>query len=108
MNKDRAALIGLAALALVALTAIALGTLFHEVKGEAVALLGTIAGGLVLFAKDIVTTIRAAWTDERTGALTDHLAASAPETQSAPRDAKEAAQDTADAAQQQADAISGK
>jgi len=78
MNRDRAALFGLAALALLILGGISWGAISSRIPSDSQTLLGTIAGGLLVFSKDIVTTIRAAWTDERTGALTDQLAASAP------------------------------
>ena len=78
MNRDRAALFGLAALAMLILGGISWGAISSRIPSDSQTLLGTIAGGLLVFSKDIVTTIRAAWTDERTGALTDQLAASAP------------------------------
>lgn len=78
MNRDRAALLGLAALSIIGLIAIAAGAIFIRIPNDSQTLLGTIAGGLLVFSKDIVTTIRSAWTDERTGVLTDQLAASAP------------------------------
>ncbi len=78
MNRDRAALFALAALALLILGGISWGAISSRIPSDSQTLLGTIAGGLLVFSKDIVTTIRAAWTDERTGALTDQLAASAP------------------------------
>jgi len=78
VNKDRRALLWLAGLALVILGGIAYGALDTRVPNDSQTLLGAIAAGLLLFARDIVTTIRAAWTDERTGDLTSHLAKSAP------------------------------
>lgn len=78
MNRDRAALFGLAALAIAGLIGIAAGAIFKRIPNDSQTLLGTIAAGLLLFGRDVVTTIRAAWTDERTGAITDQLAKSAP------------------------------
>lgn len=78
MNRDRQALFGLAALSLVILGGIAAGAITSRIPSDSQTLLGAISAGVLLFARDIVTTIRAAWTDERTGALTDALAGSAP------------------------------
>lgn len=81
MNQDRQWLLGLGAAAIVGLIGLGFGVMLIDVKAEALTLLGTIAGGLLVFAKDIVTAVRSAWTDERTSVLTDQLAASAPREQ---------------------------
>jgi len=78
MNRDRQYLFGLAGLALLILGGIAAGAITSRIPNDSQTLLGAISAGVLLFARDIVTTIRAAWTDERTGALTDQLAGSAP------------------------------
>ena len=78
MNLDRLCLFGLAAIALLVLGGIAAGAITSRIPSDSQTLLGAISAGVLLFARDIVTTIRAAWTDERTGALTDQLAGSAP------------------------------
>lgn len=84
MNRDRDFLFGLAALSIAGLAGIAAGAIFVRIPNDSQTLLGTIAAGLLLFSRDIVTTIRAAWTDERTGQLTDHLASATPVTGDAP------------------------
>lgn len=78
MIRDRLYLFVLAGLSIIGLIAIAAGAIFVRIPNDSQTLLGTIAAGLLLFGRDIVTTIRAAWTDERTGVLTDQLAGSTP------------------------------
>lgn len=78
MNRDRIALFALSALGILGLICIAAGAIFTRIPNDSQTLLGVIASGLLLFSREIITTIRAAWTDERTGAITDQLAKSAP------------------------------
>lgn len=78
MNADRKWLLGLAALSIVVLAGIAGAASLARIPNDSQTLLGAISAGLLLFARDVVTTIRAAWTDERTEALTDQLASSTP------------------------------
>ena len=55
--------------------AIALYSIYKGIPEAAATLLGTIVGGLLMFMREIVQTIRQFWSDERTGKLTDQLAA---------------------------------
>ncbi|MEA3044584.1 MAG: hypothetical protein QOH47_2422 [Sphingomonadales bacterium] len=73
-------------------------------------LLNVIATGLLLFSREIVGAIRAAWQDQQVGQMSDRLHASAPvepppPATPAPRDAKEAADQVADAAANEAATI---
>lgn len=65
--------LGMGSLATVA--AIALYSIYKGIPEAAATLLGTIVGGLLMFMREIVQTIRQFWSDERTGKLTDKLAA---------------------------------
>lgn len=65
--------LGMGSLATVA--AIALYSIYQGIPEAAATLLGTIVGGLLMFMREIVQTIRQFWSDERTGKLTDQLAA---------------------------------
>lgn len=68
--------LGMGSLATVA--AIALYSIYKGIPEAAATLLGTIVGGLLMFMREIVQTIRQFWSDERTGKLTDQLAAAPP------------------------------
>lgn len=84
MKRDHEYLFGLAAICLVVLGGISAGAILKTIPNDSQTLLGTLVAGLLLFSRDIVSTIRSAWSDERTGQLTDHLAGSAPAKVDAP------------------------
>ncbi len=79
-QREKAALLGIAALAVLALAIIALVALNKagNVTSESATLVGVIVAGLAAFAKDSIQAVRAFWTDDRMGKMTDQIAASAP------------------------------
>ena len=72
---DRFWLLTLAMGALVVLGGVSLMALWKGVPEKADVLIGGIVTGLLLFMREIVQAIRGFWQDERTGKLTDQLAA---------------------------------
>lgn len=107
-NGDKIGLFALAGLVLCIIAGIAFG-LFHN-KGlpdGADGLLGTMLAGLLLFGREIISTIKASWEEVTRSKTNDQLAASGPliETPVVPETAKDAAEQVAGAATAEAEKI---
>lgn len=107
---DKLALFILAGISITGLVGIGAGILWWGMptRGEgAEGLLNVVATGLLLFAREIVGSIRSAWQDQQVGSLSDKLHGSVPAKQPppVPEDAADAARQTADAADERASEI---
>lgn len=103
---DKVGLFSLAALVVIVLGIIVVGTYWTKTvpdKGDV--LLGGIATGLILFLRDLVAAVRAGWEEVTKGKVNEQLARGAPPTTRTPKDAQDAAEQVADAAVDEAAAI---
>lgn len=97
-QKDKLAVILLCGFSLLILGGISAGAISSRIPSDSQTLLGVIVGGLMLFSRECLQAIRAFWQDQRTGKLTDQIAASNPIAQPPPQDAIDGANQVADAA----------
>lgn len=109
-EKDKLGLFVLAGMIMLVIGGIVFG-LFHNngLPDGADGLLGTIIAGLLLFARDLVSAIRAGWEEVTRGKVNEQLAKAAPvlEDKAAPQSASDAAEQVAHKAQAEADRIAG-
>ncbi len=105
-DHERAGLIAITALIVVALVTVAIAVMRYKLTPEAGTVLGLIVGGLLAIGKDTLSALRTYSTSAQLSKVTDQLAASSPGS-SAPQDAKDAARQTADAADARAEEIAG-
>ena len=107
---DKLGLFILAGLVVAVLGGIVFGTYYKlKVPENGDVLIGGIATGLILFLRDLVTSIRASWEEVTRGKTMDTLGKAGPvgDGQPAPQSAIEGAEQTAAAAQDKADKIAG-
>ena len=109
-QRDKLAVIILCGMSLSVLGGISAGAIIVRIPNDSQTLLGVIVGGLLLFGRECLQAIRAAWSEQRTGKLTDALAAAGPPPSDspAPADAGEAAREVADIADDKASQIERK
>lgn len=77
---DKRGLFVLSGISLLVLAGIVYGCFYKGVPDGSDALLGAIAAGILLFNRDVVQTIRAAWSEGTLGKMSDQLANSSPQT----------------------------
>lgn len=105
-SLDKLGLFILAGLAIAVLGGIVYGSFYKGVPDGSDALLGGIATGVLLFARDVIQAIRGAWGEATMGKMSDQLGKSQPvDGGPVPADAAAAADQVADAAVERADEI---
>lgn len=108
-RRDKVGLFMLAGLSIGLIGAIAILSFFKGLPRDAETLLGMVVTGLLLFARDIIASIRQAWQDVQMGKMGDQLANSTPipANDSVPAGVEEAAEQVAEAAADEAAIITG-